>query len=251
MCLETVQSKLMSLGVTLTFDVYLKPFWTAGPSNRSTSRRKQHVPNVTYVDDVALLISASSSKHLWGRIPVTFEDIVASFRAFGFKLNWKPGKSEAFLIFRGKHAALYNKRVRDSMNTVKLPLGAGCDSLRIVESYTHVASVLSYDGSCNLDVLKRIASANASYAPLALKVFGASSVTVKVKLHLAESLVFSRLLYNVHLYNRFSSWTMRKLNATYMRVLRRIAGDTRHSKHVRFSDAEVRAMLGVSSFLQF
>jgi len=93
----------------------------------------------------------------------------------------------------------------------------------------------------------------AAYAPIAARVFGATSIHVYVRLWLMSSLVLSRLIYNVHLWV-VEPRSLAKLVAVQMRVARRIAGQLRFSstsestvdgRHL--TDQDVRVMLCMPS----
>jgi len=94
-----------------------------------------------------------------------------------------------------------------------------------------------------------VSSAMAAYVPLARKVFGALAISRKVRLHLFNSLVMSRLIYNVHTWSTITRQMYVQLNAVYMRGLRRIADQCRYSaKSSTLTDHQVRLMLGAQSF---
>ena len=81
----------------------------------------------------------------------------------------------------------------------------------------------------------------------ACRMFGCNVVPTVLKLRFFESLVLSRLFYNIHTL-AMTTRALRKLNFNYMRPLRRIAGVPRHSAATcTVSDAEVRRRLGVQS----
>ena len=124
-------------------------------------------------------------------------------------------------------------------------VGAKC--LRIVTQYKHLGSYICHDGSPNADVSKRVSSALAAFSPLAARVFGARHVSRALKLQLCDSLVMSRLLYNVQTWSVVSLWALRKMNSVYMRVLRRIANATWSPRKPLLSDVAVRRLLSVPS----
>jgi hypothetical protein len=200
------------------------------------------------VDDEAITLSASSPAALLKAIEVLMKSLVDTFVSFGFAINWSAGKTEGFVAFRGKGSAIQKRALFiDSDSKMKLPSNAGAANLRIVQHYKHLGSVIGCAGSSAADVPVRVRSAMASFAPLAIKVFGAISIARAVRLRLAHALVFSRLLYNVQTWSSQTPAMYKKLNHVYMRVLRRIAGACRFGKENTWSDREVRQVLGVSS----
>ena len=101
------------------------------------------------------------------------------------------------------------------------------------------------DGN-NMHDSKRSSSALSSYCPLASRIFGSCRVGFWLGLLYLNSLVLSRLLYLVHLWNDRPK-PFRNLNAVYMRALRRIAGQCRFSSSKQCADYEVRIQLGQPS----
>ena len=91
----------------------------------------------------------------------------------------------------------------------------------------------------------RDAGAMAAYSPIDMKVFGSSLMEQMYKFIFLHSLEIARLLNNVHVLV-LSVKDVRRLNGVYMRVLRRIAGDTRFG-HAELNDLQVRASLGQPS----
>eukprot|EP00973_Karenia_brevis_P017609 2416894-Karenia_brevis.AAC.1 len=68
-----------------------------------------------------------------------------------------------------------------------------------------------------------------AYAPLATRLFGAQRIDITSRLKFFESLVLSRLLYNVALWTLGTSMAaaaVKMLNHVYMLVLRRIVDDS-------------------------
>ena len=118
--------------------------------------------------------------------------------------------------------------------------------LHIVDSYKHLGGFVSSDGTALLDARYRADTARTAYVSLVSFVFSASVIPTAVKLCFLNSLVMSRLLFNVH------TWVARPaelaaLNAVYARALRRIAGLMRYDAKCDSSDLVVRRLLGVCS----
>ena len=206
------------------------------------------IVEITYVDDEAITIAASSPRALWKAINFLLQELIDAFSMFGFQINWNPGKTEAFVTFRGKHVAEEKRKLfGDNGGLVRLPKGAGASHLRVVDSYVHLGSELGADGNPFGDVSRRLAGASASYSPVATKVFGSWQIDISTKLTLASSLVFSRLLYNVQTWSKWSVAAYRRLNAMYMTVLRRISGKCRYNSSCDVSDRDVRSYLNMPS----
>ena len=84
------------------------PFWNSNGNDfswESSAPYSTPIVEITYVDDEAITIAASSPRALWKAINFLLQELIDAFSMFGFRINWNPGKTEAFVTFRGKHAA--------------------------------------------------------------------------------------------------------------------------------------------------
>ena len=73
---------------------------------------------VTYVDD---------------EIAIILDELITVFRSFGFLINWSAGKTEGFVTFRGKDAAMQKRMLFIGMSSKNLlPPDAGAEHLRLV-----------------------------------------------------------------------------------------------------------------------
>jgi hypothetical protein len=173
--------------------------------------------------------------------------IVEVFSKFALKIDFSKGKSECLLKLRGKGAAKARDRISGKQGMVfALPAPYSHECLRVVEHYKHLGSIVCLSESLVYDAQHRCSSAMTSYAPISGRVFGSRCIPTHLKLHLMKSLVLSRLLFGAQPWMGSVLLAIRKLNAVYMRVLRRIIGDVRFGK-CRFSDFQVRETLNQPS----
>ena len=234
------------------------PFWVAGGAECTFAKSDladesfEKVVEITYVDDEALHVAATSPKILMTAIPTVMRHLCQTFGYFGFRINWKPGKTECFLSLRGKHAQVQKDKLlkENGATSIHLPVECGHPSLRVVRKYVHLGSGIDENCSAWPDVQIRTSSAMAAYAPISKKVFGNPRLSRGLRMRLWMSLVISRLLYNVHVWSVLSQSMYTRLNSVYMRALRRIAGRSCYdatSAHRGGTDAAVRLELGASS----
>ncbi|CAE8732350.1 unnamed protein product [Polarella glacialis] len=206
------------------------PIWQDDSSTQD-AHVEQEIVEATYVDDEALLLSASSPSLLDKAIDVLFDCLLQCFTRFSLKINWAPGKSEAMLAYRGKHAVKHREARRrdDGKLWVKLPDHANTPYLTVTRSFKHVGGFVSTDGSHNADASHRVKRAMAAYAPIASSVFGSPHFAVTHQREFANSLVFSRLFYNVRLWSNLAGRPLQMLEGVYARVVRAIGGCRRFS----------------------
>ena len=242
-------------GLVLNIKVKDSPFWGQGSEDLywSTDRAPEDKNadsecfEVTYVDDEAAFWACKSAASLTKYAPMFMNILVASYKRFGFNINWDKGKTEAFISLRGKQAATQKCSIYRAGSSLKLPPECGHD-LRVVQSYKHLGSILESTGSSGPDAAHRATSAMSAFAPLSKKVFGCPSIDRKVRMDLFMSLVVSRLIYNVHVWSDLTAASYATLNSTYMRGLRRIAAACRFSSAPNQpTDSDVRRLLGAPS----
>lgn len=86
-----------------------------------------------------------------------------------------------------------------------------------------------------------------AYSPLSIRIFGATYLPVELRLQLLSVLVFSRLLFNIHIFD-LSVNALRIIGNMYNRAMRRVAGVPRFCRESGApSDLAVRLSLRVPS----
>lgn len=150
-------------------------------------------------------------------------------RLFGelqMQINWKPGKTESLLQYRGKNASAHLDRRRFNGKLMVQVPNAQC-------------------GYFVQTLRMRASSAMQAFSSLAVKVFSSPEIPAGMSLRFMQSLVLIRLLFDAPVVVPSAAF-LNVLNAVYMRVLRTITGDMRFSEDTVF-DIEVRSKLGMPS----
>ena len=178
-------------------------------------------------------------------------DVVTTiFRLLHLEINFGPNKTLAILLFLGKQATLCREKLRRPDGTLAIALekfGHPGEWLRIVRSYRHLGTYIDALGVTHGNVIERSKLALGAYAPIAMKVFGSSLIATAFKLCFLRSMVLSKQHFNVQLMIPTAK-DIRKLNATYMRGLRRIADELRFDSNENGkTDLQVRQQLGAPS----
>ena len=119
------------------------------------------VVEVTFVDDEAASIVASTPAALDKAIDVMLDSFGTAFADFGLVINWAKGKSEALLLYRGKNAAshLDRRRVNGEI-VIQVP---GNLHLHVVTKYKHLGGFICVDGNIIPEMTNRC-----SYPPMCL-----------------------------------------------------------------------------------
>ena len=222
-----------------------EPFWA--DEYADSPGAPHEVVEASFVDDTAMALIASSPKALDDAIAALLDIDTEFFHRFALNINFAKGKTEALLRYRGKHATarLDARRTSDGLR-IPLPSRCGSQALHVVERYKHLGTFVTTTRCQVYDAQHRATSALTAYCPLAQKIFGSKVVGRWLKLHFMSSLVLPRLLYNTQLWIPEPK-SLRKLNAVYMRVLRRIDGCCRFDGSCDINDLQVRVKLGQSS----
>ena len=215
--------------------------WTAEPCEVSFDGDATPVIDVAFVDDECIFIAAASPAVLDAAINVVLGIIVVAFDDARLEINWKPGKTECLLGYRGRRssARLDARRIgAHGSLAVRVPGEAGM-VVSVVDSYKHLGVIVQANGGDLLDGQARFKSAMGAYTPLAMRIFASRVISPAIKFILMWSLVMSRLLFNAHVRTP-TARLIKLLNGVYMRPIRRIVDVVRHGHSV--SDLEARTM---------
>ncbi|CAK0801015.1 unnamed protein product [Prorocentrum cordatum] len=178
------------------------------------------VGEVTYVDDEAVLIVGEDNASLNRNVALVAEAAHTTMEKHGMQLNWKPGKSEALIMWRGKGARAAKAEAMIGERPALTVLGIPSIECSVVSEYKHLGSMQSGVASSALDIRARLRKASAVYHSLVRKVFAAQHMSVQLRLRLFQSLVLSVLFYNSELWTP-SRTHIQWLHTFYLRAVRR------------------------------
>ena len=213
-------------------------FWL--PPSSNTGAQDVPVIDATFVDDDAIVLVAPTPRLLDHAISRLLEITVQVFSLLSLRINWKPGKSEAMLKYRGRRACKhYEARRIDGKLFIPVP-GSGGERLTVVQRYKHLGGFHDITGAVLCDAKHKVDVALSAFVQLAHKVFGCPTVGLWMKHHFAQSLVHARLFYNAHTVTPTRTY-IKVLNRAYMRVLRRCVGMMLFDEN-SVSDRQVREL---------
>ena len=202
-----------------------------------------------FVDDEAFVLMAPTCKKMDDIIDTVTEIITSTFYKYGLTINWKPGKTEAMLRYRHKHSAkaLDHRRLPSGKIAIKLPPSCGDNLLNVVDKYKHLGGMVTVTGNMTPETEHRACSALQAFTPLAMRIFGSLYVPTCLKMSFVQTLVYSRLLFNAHVWE-VTPKVIAKLNTVQSRILRRVCGEMRYSAtSSTLSDRDVRGSLNAMS----
>ena len=242
-------------------DIVLKLFhkpddavWDAGEPDKLAHEAPdewQAVESVeaAFVDDEAFVLMAPTCKKLDDAIDIVTEIVTSTFHKYGLTINWKPGKTEAMLRYRHKNSAkaLDRRRLPSGKISIKLPPSCGDIRLNVVDKYKHLGGMITVTGNMTPEMEHRACSALQAFTPLAMRIFGSLHVPTCLKMSFVQSLIYSRLLFNAHVWE-VTPKMIAKLNTVQSRVLRRVCDEMRYSATSSLLlDRDVRGSLNAMS----
>jgi len=186
-----------------------------GPSARSAYLRGE-LADLAFADDTMLM--GVSSEHLSEYL----DAVACAGKRFGMELHY--GKLQLISVCCN--------------NRVTKPNG---DILQPTASMQYLGTVLTEDGQVSSELSRRIGQARGEYTSLS-KVWKHSSLAVKRKIHIFQSLVLSKLLYGIAACS-FTAAQLRRVNGFQAKCLRQILG-INHAFYSRVSNAEVLRRAG-------
>ena len=204
-----------------------------------------------HMDDSVFFLFDACAKNLVQKCMRLVSICVTVFTRHGLRLNFKSDKSEVMFKFRGSGKMevmrTLHKDTSSILQVIVPAIGAGSDTtvdVRIVRQYKHMGGIHSNDGKYSNEVSNRNKSAYDAFIPLRSRALRSKDIEEHTKYMLAQSLVFSRLFYNVCTWPRLPVAVLSKLNATSMKVLRSVSGKQNTIDNpVRWSDLQVRVSL--------
>ena len=185
---------------------------------------------VTWADDVAVLLTASSNENI---IPMTkrvTEKLSAAFERRGFCLNLAKGKTGAVISFKGPNAVEHRQQLlQQDEPGCEVFQGSHQRRLHFTSTYTHLGALFEMEGGLRAEVFRRIGLAWTAFIQLSKQIFTNQHLTIKVRLQLFESLIASKLWFGSGTWSTLSQKLLQKLDGVTMRMIRRIVGGHRQT----------------------
>ena len=149
-------------------------------------------PVVAWVDDLAIPVPVLEAAQLDSTISELLEAVRQICQDFGLRLNFKAGKTEAILQYRGANAQQL-RRDRFVQEFCQIRINHET-SVRCVSTYEHLGTTFAQGLSITHEVNHRLGKATAAFRSLR-KLFTNRHIPCKVRLTLLDSLILPVLLY--------------------------------------------------------
>ena len=120
-------------------------------------------------------------------------------------------------------------------------------ALIVVDQYKHLGSLVEAQANLTLEAHNRSTKMAVALAQISANILSSTWLGLATKKRLANSILVSRLVFNLHAWWKFEGKPRRIIATAYMRIWRRIAGKHWQGKSSGVTDAQLRRELQVPS----
>ena len=193
--------------VTQYMKAHTSAVWEGEATPVKDLSQSQDIPvhawcEIAFVDDLAVLLRAPTQNDMHCLAKQAFGAVHEAARTRGLHLNMEAGKTELLMAFVGAGSKDFKTCLAKDGFLIDVSEFAPDMQLRVVHSYKHLGSWVHADGQPRHTLRERVRSAKQSWGPLIRPFFKKSSISVRAKVIVFESLIYSRLLFNVHVSTR-------------------------------------------------
>ena len=154
--------------------------------------------DVTFVDDCVVLIHGRTNEQVMHTMKTVVMAMDGAASKRGLSINYDRGKTEALWTIVGKGARSMKQEIHAAAQTLQWQGNTKHFTLQICHAYKHLGTWLQAGHRHAKESLARGAAAKQQYGQLARSFFTKKSVSLPVKSAVFQSLVLSKMLYNVH-----------------------------------------------------
>ena len=199
---------------------------------------------ITWIDDVAVMVEDRNAEELLNKTGKVAMAMKKHADGHGLTLNFKQGKTEALIRFQGPNSAQTHRRFREQGSKLDLQSPEGQNlQLLTTTKYSHLGAVQTVSMNNRAEVDMRIAKANTAFRMIKSKIMSNESIPMETRCHLAQSLVFARLVFGVEVWPELHGKLAEKMNKFIYKVYRAIAKKISRGEDHHFSNLEVEATI--------
>lgn len=157
---------------------------------------------VAFVDDCAIAMRAPTNEQLHDLSVVALQAVVDEASIRGLSLNFEVGKTELLVHWRGVGSRAFRETVAAAGDVIQVPGADDPIPLRCTFGYKHLGTWIQNNAAHTRDARARLTEARKAWGPLVRPLFRRPQVRLHNKRQIFESLVCSRLMYNVHVWTK-------------------------------------------------
>ena len=181
------------------------------------------IPDVSFVDDVAIPVLAEASNlcHKISKVTSLASSVYASY---GMKLNFNPGKSEATVGFYGHKKRLARKRLIEAGSVIGIS-ACESESIRVVPSYQHVGTLSPAMSDISDELSKCVGMMRCESQSLAKNVLRVKSIPLKGKVSVMQAYVLSRGTFQCGTWPVLNSVQYKRFHSCILKIYRDASGN--------------------------
>lgn len=176
--------------------------------------------DVTFVDDCVVLIHGRTNDRVAHTMKAVVEALDRAAERRGLSINYERGKTEALWTVIGKGARQLKQDLHADGHSLQWGSADKQYTLQLCHAYKHLGTWIQSHHKHSKEILARGSAAKQQYGQLARSFFTKKCISLPVKSAIFQSLVISKMLYNVH---TWSSITPKQLQ-TWVNHLKAPAG---------------------------
>ena len=167
--------------------------------------------DVTFVDDCVVLIHGRCNDRVAQTMKAVVEALDQAAEKRGLSINYDRGKTEALWTVIGKGARQLKQALYADGHSLQWESNNKKYTLQLCHAYKHLGTWLQSHHKHSKEILARGSAAKQQYGQLARSFFTKKCISLPVKSTIFQSLVISKLLYNVHTWSTVTQKQMQTL----------------------------------------
>ena len=205
-----------------------------------------YAPMPAWADDVAILLPFCAAQELTAKLRLVAAAAEHHSRATGVAVNFDKGKTEALCFFRGQHSRTVRRNLlQGDQPSLPLELRNGrAVHLRLVDSYVHLGSVVTFSASPAADAKAKAHAAAQPFDRLRKTLLRNPELSAAEKVELVRSLIIAKVAYGAALWTPRSTAEFHLCHGVLAKYWRFAFRPITGLSSVLLSDSEVCQALG-------
>ena len=182
---------------------------------------------IYWADDLCIGVLTHRCEDVDSEILRITTEVQQLFAKRGFEVNFAKNKSEVVVTYKGKEASEFRRKLLTGERTyyeIEDESGQGAQ-LRVGATYKHLGAMQECGGCIDVELQHRSAQAWDAWRLLRRPVLCSRKLSLKTRLRLTESLIFSKLFHDAGTWPRMTPKQLSKIERTYTFILRGVTNE--------------------------
>ena len=176
---------------------------------------------VTWADDIAVMISLREPASVWTDLPRVTQVLVDELHAIGMEISCGMAKTAALVLLRGaRSVAVRRKLFRQPEAELPIVTEKQGFLLPLVPHYKHLGGILSFRGNLSQEIAVRYAKAKQAYWRAAKTIFRPAYISMTIKVQLFRTLVMSVFSWGIGAWPALNAADNKKYVTSYWNLWR-------------------------------